>query len=158
MKFRVPEIVLGVLLAVAVFAMGYVVASSVQPPSQQIEKTSHGQAADEGAERTSEKQIAYYTKWLAWFTGALVIVAGLQGYFLLRADKTARIVATAADLSARAAIAPRSPLIIRQQPASLWLRSIHCQGLMLKIAGFTTSNFGTTEALGLSPSKFITAL
>jgi hypothetical protein len=93
-RFRIPEIVLGVFLTVAVFAMGFVVASSVPPPSQQIEKADHQQAANEGAERTAEKQIAYYTKWLAWFTGALVAVSGIQGYFLLRADKTARIAAT----------------------------------------------------------------
>jgi hypothetical protein len=111
MKFRVPEIVLGALLTVAVFAMGYVAASSVPPPSQQIENTGHEHAADEGAERTAEKQIAYYTKWLAWFTGALVAVSGIQGYFLLRADKTARIAANAADLSARAAIAIELPVI-----------------------------------------------
>ena len=110
-KFRVPDIVLGSLLTIAVFAAGYVVASSVPPPSQQIEKTDHPQTANEGAERTAEKQIAYYTKWLAWFTGALVAVAGIQGYFLLRADKTARIAANAADLNARAAIALELPII-----------------------------------------------
>ncbi|MHB8268811.1 hypothetical protein [Bradyrhizobium sp.] len=112
MKLRIPEIVLGVLLTVAVFAMGYVVASSVSPPSQQIEKTDHQQAANEGAERTAEKQIAYYTKWLAWFTGALVAVAGIQGYFLLRADGTARIAANAATLSANAAVAVERPQLL----------------------------------------------
>ncbi|HZE52534.1 MAG TPA: hypothetical protein VE111_04565 [Bradyrhizobium sp.] len=109
--FRTHELFLGVFLTVAVFALGFVVASSVPPPSQQIEKTDHQQTANEGAERTAEKQIAYYTKWLAWFTGALVAVSGIQGYFLLRADKTARIVANAADLSARAAVAIELPTI-----------------------------------------------
>jgi hypothetical protein len=49
--------------------------------------------------------VGLYTLVLAVFTGLLVGVSGVQGYFLLRADKTARIAANAADLSARAAIA-----------------------------------------------------
>jgi hypothetical protein len=95
-KFRIPEIFFGALLTVAIFAMGFVVASSMPPQSQQIEKVDHPEAANDGVERTAEKQIAYYTKWLAWFTLALVAVSGIQGYFLLRADKTARIAADAA--------------------------------------------------------------
>jgi hypothetical protein len=82
--------------------MGFVVASSMPPQSQQHEKVDHPEAANEGTERTAEKQIAYYTKWLAWFTLALVAVSGIQGYFLLRADKTARIAADAAKESADA--------------------------------------------------------
>ena len=102
-KFRIPEIFFGALLTVAIFAMGFVVASSMPPQSQQIEKVDHPEAAKEGGERTAEKQIAYYTKWLAWFTLALVAVSGIQGYFLLRADKTARISADAANKSANVA-------------------------------------------------------
>jgi hypothetical protein len=118
-KFRIPEILFGALLTVAIFAMGFVVASSMPPPSQQIEKADHPQAANEGAERTAEKQIAYYTKWLAWFTGALVAVSGIQGYFLLRADRTARIAAEAArgsaDLGRKEYAANRRPrLIVRR--------------------------------------------
>jgi hypothetical protein len=89
-----------VFLTVAVFAIGFVVASSMPPPSQQVETISHPQAANEGSERTAEKQIAYYTKWLAWFTGALVTVSAFQGYFLLRADKTTRIASDAAKRAA----------------------------------------------------------
>jgi hypothetical protein len=114
-RFRIPEIVLGALLTVAVFAMGYVVGSWVPPPSQQIEKADHLQTANEGAERTAEKQIAYYTKWLAWFTGALVAVSGIQGYFLLRADKTARIAANAAQKSATAAVNVDLPILVLRQ-------------------------------------------
>jgi hypothetical protein len=116
LRFRIPEIVLGVLLTVAVFAIGYVVASSMQPPSQQIEKTDHPQTADEGGERTAEKQIAYYTKWLALFTGALVAVSGIQGYFLLRADRTARIAANAAQLSAESAHGLALPIVGADSP------------------------------------------
>jgi hypothetical protein len=48
-------------------------------------------------------RIARYTFWLAVLTGCLVGVAGFQGYFLLRADKTARISANAAIEAANAA-------------------------------------------------------
>jgi hypothetical protein len=147
-KFRIPEIVLGVLLTVAVFAMGYVAASSVPPPSQQIENTDHQQAANEGAERTAEKQIAYYTKWLAWFTGALVAVSGIQGYFLLRADNTARLAANAADLSARAAVAIELPIIrIDPDNGSFGVRQefgIRTEELLIQHVGF--KNDGRTKA------------
>src|SRR5216683_1718173 len=112
MKFRITEIFLGVFLTIAVFAIGFLVASSMPPPSQQIEKAGHPQAANESAERTAEKQIAYYTKWLAWFTGALVVASGIQGYFLLRADKTARISADAAKRSADGLLDAERPHMI----------------------------------------------
>jgi hypothetical protein len=85
--------------------------SSMPPPSQRIESRDRQHAIDESYERSAEKQIAYYTKWLAWFTGALVAVAGIQGYFLLRADKTARIAADAATQAARAAIGVELPKV-----------------------------------------------
>jgi hypothetical protein len=100
MRFRIPEILFGALLTVAVFAMGFVIALSMPPPEQKIESSNKQKPIEESHERTAEQQIAYYTKWLAWFTGALVAVAGIQGYFLLRADKTARITADAAKQSA----------------------------------------------------------
>jgi hypothetical protein len=150
-EFRIPEIFLGVFLTVAVFAIGYVVASSVPPPSQQIETTNHQQAANEGAERTAEKQIAYYTKWLAWFTGALVAVSFTQGYFLLRSDKTARISANAADRSARAAIAVQLP-IIRIHPEDLGRGDGKIGGLSYEecsVAAVILSNLGPTKAFPL---------
>jgi hypothetical protein len=55
--------------------------------------------------------VGLYTLVLAVFTGLLVGVSGVQGYFLLRADKTARIAANAAALSAKAAIAIELPAI-----------------------------------------------
>jgi hypothetical protein len=158
-KFRVPDIVLGSLLTIAVFAAGYVVASSVPPPSQQIEKTDHPQTANEGAERTAEKQIAYYTKWLAWFTGALVAVSGVQGYFLLRADRTARIAAESAKQSADAAIAVESARLLCfpqshnyweavGQWASRWPNSPGMGPLGNTVeAHFVFKNYGKTPAI-----------
>jgi hypothetical protein len=111
LRANIPEIVVGVLLAVAVFAMGMAIESSRHPPSQQIESSSHPKPANETLERTAEKEIAQYTKWLAWFTGALVVVSAIQGFFLLRADKTARIAANAATRSSNAAIGMELPIL-----------------------------------------------
>jgi hypothetical protein len=151
-KFRIPEIVLGIFLTVAVFAIGYVVASSGPSPSQQVDSANDLQTANEGVERTAEKQIAYYTKWLAWFTGALVAVSLMQGYFLLRADKTARIAANAADLSARAAVALELP-IIRVEPVGFgWGSSQVNDESTVEYFGlqsFDLLNLGRTDAFPL---------
>jgi hypothetical protein len=55
--------------------------------------------------------VGLYTLVLAVFTLLLVVVSSVQGYFLLRADRTARIAANAADLSARAAVGIQLPII-----------------------------------------------
>jgi len=54
--------------------------------------------------------LGLYTLVLAGFTGLLVCVSGVQGYFLLAANKTARITAYAADRQARVMIAVESPM------------------------------------------------
>ena len=45
------------------------------------------------------QNIAYYTAMLAWFTAALAAASVAQGFFLVRADKTARAAANAAQAS-----------------------------------------------------------
>lgn len=55
--------------------------------------------------------VGLYTLVLAAFTGLLVGVSVFQGVMLLRAEKTTRIAANAADLSARAAIAIELPIL-----------------------------------------------
>jgi hypothetical protein len=54
-------------------------------------------------QRTRSDPVAFYTFVLAIFTGLLVIVSAIQGGFLLRADRTARITANAALIGANAA-------------------------------------------------------
>jgi hypothetical protein len=49
---------------------------------------------------TPEERIAYWTIWLASFTGLLAFISMIQIWFLTRADKTARITADAAYKSA----------------------------------------------------------
>jgi hypothetical protein len=63
-------------------------------------------------ERTWEDPVAFYTFVLGIFTALLAIVSATQIYFLIRADKTARISADAAALNAKAAIVIELPIII----------------------------------------------
>jgi len=110
-KIRVPEIVFGALLTVAVFAMGMLYDSSRHHP-QQAEQQQHAEQTSQKTKTISaDERIADYTWWLAVLTGGLVAASVIQGYFLLRADKTARIAANAADLSARAATIIEFPII-----------------------------------------------
>ncbi len=55
-------------------------------------------------DKTTADPIALYTFWLAVFTSVLAIVSGIQIFFLINADKTARLSADAAKKSADAAI------------------------------------------------------
>jgi hypothetical protein len=86
---------------------------SLQPSGQEHTATEQHAANKERENRNRDKaqslwiptdSVGLYTLVLAVFTGLLVCVSGFQGYFLLRADKTARIVADAASLNARAAL------------------------------------------------------
>ena len=67
-----------------------------RPPIERGSKAGHPPPAPESA----EDRIADYTGWLAAFTPALAGVSSIQIYFLIRADKTARITAEAAKVSA----------------------------------------------------------
>lgn len=107
-KFRIPEIVLGVLFAVAIFAMGMLFQSSLPSPNQQAAQGGNHSAENRppkiAGPDSPDERIANYTWWLSAFTLALVAVSGFQIFFLTRADKTARITAEAAMLSAKAAV------------------------------------------------------
>jgi len=61
---------------------------------------------------SAEERIADYTWWLSCFTLALVVISTFQISFLIRADKTARITADAAKLSAEAAIGVVLPKLL----------------------------------------------
>jgi hypothetical protein len=95
-KFRISEFVLGVLLTIAVFELGYVFASS--QPSQPVE---HQQTAGEGNtanskgeisesfwQRTISEPTAFFTLWVAAFT----FILGAATIGLLRAtNRSAQI-------------------------------------------------------------------
>jgi hypothetical protein len=113
MKFRTPELFLGALLAVAIFAMGMLFASSVWFPIQngELRPGTEQQVTNKVSENSGRTQslwiptdsVGLYTLVLAIFSALLVGVSGAQGYLLLRADRTARIVADAAKKSAEVA-------------------------------------------------------
>jgi hypothetical protein len=127
----IPEIFLGAFLAIAIFAMGMLFASSwfFQPCIR-------GEIAGVQSLWVPTDSVGLYTLVLAAFTGLLFIVSALQGYFLLRADKTARIAANAANLSARATIGVESPKLFVY---ALNLRQHQGQ---TRSVGITIKNYG----------------
>jgi len=107
LRFRFSEVFFGVLLAVAIFAMGMTFSSTIFPPNQTSEREGSTNNSKEkspkiGDTESADDRIAKYTLWLAILTGALVVVSGFQGYFLIRADRTARITADATGKMAEA--------------------------------------------------------
>ncbi len=119
-RFRLPEILFGLLLAVAIFAIGMTFQSSHQPRSNEQSDTAQHQTEKKSGADGKEAQsllvpmdsVGLYTLVLSVFTGVLAIVSIFQGVMLLRSDKTARIAAIAADLSARAAVAVDLPVLV----------------------------------------------
>jgi hypothetical protein len=63
--------------------------------TKQNKKTANEKPNDVLAVEEADDRIARYTLWLAVLTGGLVIASSIQFIFLYRADKTARIAATA---------------------------------------------------------------
>jgi hypothetical protein len=94
-----PELVLGFLLA-STFWTGIFLWQSHPAEHSKTESQSCEGTKSECAKATTDEKLADYTWWLAVLTGALVTVSAGQGYFLLRADKTARISAEAAKATA----------------------------------------------------------
>jgi hypothetical protein len=115
MKLRVPEIVLGAFLTVAVFAAGMTFRSSLPPPQDNVETSHQKGAKQESAKATADERIADYTWWLAVLTGGLVVSGVIQFGFLLRSDRTARIAADAArdsaDVAGKTLVAANRPWI-----------------------------------------------
>jgi hypothetical protein len=75
-RFRIPEIALGALLTVAVFAVG----STVQlfRPTRDAHDQAASTAQHSFSEAETNERIANYNEWLAWFTGFLAVsTAGL---------------------------------------------------------------------------------
>jgi hypothetical protein len=83
--------------------------SSPKPPIKQRTevynrcKQPQHKSASVAAEQKADDRIADYTWWLTFFTAILGGASIFQAYFLIRADKTARISADAAKDSADAA-------------------------------------------------------
>jgi hypothetical protein len=99
--------------------------ASEQHPEKKSDEISRPETADD--------RIARYTLWLAIFTGALVVVSGVQIAFLIRADKTARISANAAKTAADAAIAGQRPWV--------FLEKVHIQNRNVEGEPMVMNNF-----------------
>jgi hypothetical protein len=99
------------IAAFACLVLGFVLIEwkfSLLPlPNQQTKQNPYhvlgGKIASVAAPKSSDDRIADYTWWLAVLTGALVVTALGQGFFIARSDKTARMAANAAKVSAETA-------------------------------------------------------
>jgi hypothetical protein len=106
-----PDILIGILIA-SLFWVGVFVWQSSQLPNHTSVASQHCEGTrSECAKVTTDERIADYTWWLAVLTGGLVFAGVIQFGFLIRSDNTARIAATAADLSAKAATAIEFPVV-----------------------------------------------
>jgi len=77
-KFRIPEIVLGALLAVAIFAMGFVFAASQYPATSTDNPRGNKTSNEKEKSGQSERTWITSDNLLALFTLGLVIVGGIQ--------------------------------------------------------------------------------
>lgn len=110
-KLRIPDLFLGLLLAVAIFAIGATFSSSHQSGVNQLAIRVDNRAKKENSPNNPEAQslwmptdsVGLYTLVLSIFTGVLALVSIFQGVMLLRADKVSRSNAEAAKKSAEIA-------------------------------------------------------
>jgi hypothetical protein len=131
MKFRTPELFLGAFLAVAIFAMGILFASSQKPssPAQQVSSTkAAGQSDQTKAPDADLTGSTWLTKDAAgFFTFALVWVGGIQAWFFwvqLRLIRTSLVDAkTAAGAAERAAKATEDAVELSRTTAQMQLRA-----------------------------------
>jgi hypothetical protein len=85
------DILIGILIA-SVFWVCVFVWQSSQPPYSASSKSERCENSNaECAKASVDERLAIYTWWLAVLTGGLVLTAVGQGYFLLRADRTTRL-------------------------------------------------------------------
>ena len=103
MKKLNPDILIGLSIASLFWVGVFVWQSSQPPPYNHPESHACEGTKSECAKATSYERIADYTWWLAVLTAVLAAVSAGQGYFLLQADKTARIAAEAAKKSVETA-------------------------------------------------------
>jgi hypothetical protein len=166
MRFRPPEIFLGAFLAVAVFAMGMLASSTLQPQRAEQQAATNQRTNDEGYSRHEAKSLwipedatGFFTLWIAAFTGILAI----STIFLWRATRDAAIVgraaADAALLNAEALVsAERAQLFVIVQSNNLHnvlmgarfyrdTESMHNSTIPRPELEFTIKNTGRTAAI-----------
>jgi hypothetical protein len=73
MRFRFPEIILGVFLTIAVFGIGFVFSSSQHSPPATVQHQTQKTSDHETSKALTEERLADYTWWLAVLTGVLAV-------------------------------------------------------------------------------------
>ena len=104
-----PALVLATLFVLAIYGVSL---SSQHQPHHQTINCSDQNAHQPVRPESADEKIAFYTEVLAVFTGILALVSSVQICFLYLADKTARIAANAAKLSADAAVNVELPKLL----------------------------------------------
>ena len=109
-------------------------------------------ATHECREDASAQALVVYTKELAIFTGLLFAVSAIQGFFVYRADRTARISANAARDSARALTATeRAHIFLTVAKHHIEVRPVNTQYTTAPAAPLSVrinvTNYGKTPAV-----------
>lgn len=91
-------------IALLIIAAALILNWVIPSPNGEIENAYEKCSSDQCHEAVATEAVAEYTKGLDVLTAALVLAAVLQGYFLIQADRTARISAEAARDAADANI------------------------------------------------------
>lgn len=85
MRSKIAAVV-GLIVLIS-FLVWQIWAASVYPDRQGAEYHARQQATAETKPSLPDERIAYWTIWLAAFTGVLAVVSSVQIFFLIRADK-----------------------------------------------------------------------
>jgi hypothetical protein len=130
------------VIGAAVYAVQY-----YEPTQQHAEQEAQNQGEAKAIDILASERVAYYTKVLAIFTGALTGMGLLQIFFLFRADRTAEKTANAALRSAQAAIGVELPKVFVTS-IKLEQRGMGNFEAQIQVprATVTVKNFGRTPA------------
>jgi hypothetical protein len=128
-EIMIPRCIVWPLFALVMgFALGGSIFWGAFGPNVTNENLDHPVARNIEAVRSTTKEdndaaLARYTLWLAILTGGLVVVSAGQGFFLLRADKTARITAESAQAQTKNFEKLERPYVYVFYPEGLELES-----------------------------------
>jgi hypothetical protein len=116
LKANIPEILIGALLTVAVFAIGMTFEASCHPPQQQPGANADKENASHPPESAlwnwlTHDASGFFTLWLAIVGGGQIGLFYWQLRYMRQGMEDAKLVATATDRNTRAAIALKLPLI-----------------------------------------------
>jgi hypothetical protein len=138
--------ILSFVLLVTVLSWQVQVAS-IQQDNAHLGNRPGQSAIKKTSPKTTDERIAHYTELLAWFTAVLALVSFGQGWFLYRADKTARTTADAAQKSAIAAIGVELPRFILKDVRMISLEKAPRLALETGALYIEFVNHGRTDAV-----------